>query len=290
MLNNEFTQREKNLYEQFNLTRGQFTDEDVNQNFDNLKAQHGHNFSADDIKVVVSKIQTFLNEEKLKFYEAVGTIYTSEQDKNDSDYGYVLERETITGAFTKAVTFYLVSFVIFAIVFAAKQFNVLKSVLVISMVFWYLEFQITFNRDFEHFIESWIPITAGFAAFEKIVFVRSIFQLSIQIANGITRVLVDAEVQFIRDDKAKFFKIMLMETKKVSEIVVEWDDASYLKNELDEIKKNQEAAKLQKSTWCQTIMKWIFILLLVRVSYTFTSGFYEGVKGGLGADGQNSDL
>lgn len=290
MLNNEFNQKDKNIFEQFGLKRQQYTEEEVMRVFEALKIQHGNSFSADEIKIVVSKVHTFLNEGKLRYYEATGAIYTSNKDEKDAEYEYILERETVTGAFTKSVMFYMISFIVFAIVFAAKQFNVLKSVLVIGMAFCYLELQILLNKDFELFIESWMPICASFAAFEKIVFLRSIFHFCIHIANGCTRVLVDAEEKFNRDDKIKFFQIMAEETRKVSEIVVNWDSTNYLKNELEQQKKEQEDAKNKKPGWVKTIFKWIVYFFVIRLVFQFISGMYNGAMEGQSQDGYNSDL
>ena len=113
--------------------------------------------------------------------------------------------------------------------FAAKEASVIKSVLIIALIFVFLELKVLLDPSFELALEGLIPLGKNLAAFEKVEFVRVLFHFFMQASVGLARVFIDAEKKFEKDDKVNFLKTMKEQSKTINTMILNWDSRDYLK-------------------------------------------------------------
>ena len=257
MLYNYQETKSKNLYELFKLQRKAYAVEDVQKVVGIIATdvQYG-TISSEEFNMFREKAQSLVDPVRNRFYEVVGDVFVKPSDKEDEDVDVVKQMKT--QALSKATMFYLISFSLFCIIFASAQTAVIKSVCLISFIFWYFEIELGFNPRLEENLESIFPFLVSFTTFEKIEILRIFFQFSVQNAVGFARVLVDAERKFANEDKIGYFKIMSEHVKAVSHTILSWKPVDKPHKEMKKLQKEAEDQKIKKKGWGRYIM-WIIL-------------------------------
>eukprot|EP00344_Euplotes_crassus_P006276 CAMPEP_0197013526 /NCGR_PEP_ID=MMETSP1380-20130617/66646_1 /TAXON_ID=5936 /ORGANISM="Euplotes crassus, Strain CT5" /LENGTH=243 /DNA_ID=CAMNT_0042437845 /DNA_START=138 /DNA_END=869 /DNA_ORIENTATION=- len=241
MVNNTYNERPKNLYEKLGVARKEYTQEDVVEMTAKM-TQDAQMYGANKKELTNVKYNMLALTEGVynKHYELTGNLYSPSNEKEDDQK---VKKGYESTAFLNTVITYMFTFIIFGVFFAAKERAVIKSVFIICVLFIYLEFQILFNDSWEEAIEGALPKSRRLARFEKLEFLKILFNLLIHMSVGFSRVFIDAEKKFIKDDKAQFMKLMTDSSKSISNILAGWSNDNYFKKEEKQAKPKMSNTK-----------------------------------------------